>query len=107
MIDAEIVDLQRRMLTIHEVVLEEPRIFLDFLGGPGNNNLPKVGKKSAEPSTTRVRAPVRIDIRHLAIAGGELRIAQRRIPLDMRAKALNAELSGGCARRGRRGRRAS
>ena len=93
-IDAEIVDLQRRMLTIHEVLLEEPRIFLDFIA-PRQNNLPKVGRGGRKEGTSGLQSPVQINIRHLALAGGELRIAQRRLPLDLKASALNAELSGG------------
>ncbi len=91
-IDAEIIDLQRRILTIHEVVLEEPHIFLDFIA-PRQSNLPKRGKKQG--GSSRLKTPIQINIRHLALAGGELRIAQRRLPLDMTATALNAELSGG------------
>ncbi len=91
-IDAEIVDLQRRMLTLHEVVLEEPRIFLDFIA-PKQNNLPKAGKGGG--GSGGLRTPIQINIRHLALAGGELRIAQRRLPLELTASALNAELSGG------------
>ena len=91
-IDAEIVDLQRRVLTIHEVILEEPHIFLDFIA-PKQNNLPKVAKK--EGSKGGLKSPMRVNIRHLALAGGELQLAHRRLPLDLTATALNAELSGG------------
>ncbi len=93
-IDAEIVDLQRRILTIHEVVLEEPRLFLDFVA-PRQNNLPKVGKGRARAAGPKLKSPIRVNVRHLALAGGELRIAQHRLPLEMTATALNAELSGG------------
>ena len=91
-IDAEIVDLQRRILTIHEVVLEEPQIFMDFIA-PKQSNLPKVG--GGRGGSSKLKTPIQIKIRHLALAGGELRIAHRRLPLDMTASALNAELSGG------------
>ena len=92
LIDAEIVDLQRRVLTIHEVVLEEPKIFLDFIG-PGKNNLPKAAGRSS--SSDRIRTPIRINIRHVALAGGELHLLQHRLPIELTADALNAELSGG------------
>lgn len=91
-VDAELLDLQRRVLTIHEVLLEEPRLTLDLFG-PGQSNLPKLGKRGG--SGEGIRPLLRVNVRHLGVAGGELRLTQHRLPIELDAKALNAELSGG------------
>ncbi|MEJ2086839.1 MAG: hypothetical protein P8Y44_14445, partial [Acidobacteriota bacterium] len=90
-VDARLVDLRRRAITLGEVRLVEPAVDLSFFGG-GKNNLPKLVNKAAKGEG--LRTPINLSIHHLAIEKGEVHLVQHKMPLELTAKEVELELVG-------------
>ena len=90
-VDARLVDLRRRAITLGEVRLIEPKVDLGFWGD-GKNNLPRLVKKAAEKDG--VRAPIKLSIHHLAIERGEVHLKQHKMPLELTAREVELDLVG-------------
>ena len=90
-VDARVVDLRKRAITLGQVRLVEPVVDLSFFGG-GKNNLPKLVNRAAKGKG--LRTPIHLSIHRLAIENGEVHLVQHKMPLELTAKEVELELVG-------------
>jgi hypothetical protein len=91
-------DLQGRVFDLEQISIERPEVYLQF-NPDGTSNLPRF--------RTRRAGPKRFDVRigHILIMDGVLRVNERKLPLQLEARAVWGRLIGRADRAGEGGNR--
>jgi hypothetical protein len=92
LVEAEVGSLARPGLTVHRVRVEEPQFTIGFDEG-GKHDAPRMVRRMRARS--QARSPFELEIGWIEVVGGEVRLEQRRLPLEFSARNVEAELRGG------------